>query len=40
LPLPDESVDTAVVTYALCTVPDPGCALREIPQTSGPPPVH
>jgi len=30
LPLPDASVDTAVVTYALCTIPDPGCALREI----------
>ena len=30
LPLPDESVDTAVVTYALCTIPDPGRALREI----------
>lgn len=30
LPLPDESVDTAVVTYALCTIPDPGGALREI----------
>jgi ubiquinone/menaquinone biosynthesis C-methylase UbiE len=30
LPLPDRSVDTAVVTYALCTIPDPGGALREI----------
>jgi ubiquinone/menaquinone biosynthesis C-methylase UbiE len=30
LPLPDGSVDTAVVTYALCTIPDPGGALREI----------
>jgi ubiquinone/menaquinone biosynthesis C-methylase UbiE len=30
LPLPDGSVDTAVVTYALCTIPDPGDALREI----------
>lgn len=30
LPLPDESVDTAVVTYALCTIPDPRLALREI----------
>jgi ubiquinone/menaquinone biosynthesis C-methylase UbiE len=30
LPLPDGSVDTAVVTYALCTIPDPRRALREI----------
>jgi ubiquinone/menaquinone biosynthesis C-methylase UbiE len=30
LPLPDGSVDTAVVTYALCTVSDPAGALREI----------
>jgi ubiquinone/menaquinone biosynthesis C-methylase UbiE len=30
LPLPDASVDTAVVTYALCTIPDPRGALREI----------
>jgi ubiquinone/menaquinone biosynthesis C-methylase UbiE len=30
LPLPDRSVDTAVVTYALCTIPDPAGALREI----------
>ena len=30
LPLPDASVDTAVVTYALCTIPEPGSALREI----------
>jgi len=30
LPLPDASVDTAVVTYALCTIPDPRCALSEI----------
>jgi ubiquinone/menaquinone biosynthesis C-methylase UbiE len=30
LPLPDGSVDTAVVTYALCTIPDPRSALREI----------
>jgi ubiquinone/menaquinone biosynthesis C-methylase UbiE len=30
LPLPDASVDTAVVTYALCTIPDPPRALREI----------
>jgi ubiquinone/menaquinone biosynthesis C-methylase UbiE len=30
LPLPDGSVDTAVVTYALCTIPDPESALCEI----------
>jgi ubiquinone/menaquinone biosynthesis C-methylase UbiE len=30
LPLPDASVDTAVVTYALCTIPDPERALCEI----------
>jgi len=30
LPLPDGSVDTAVVTYALCTIPDPERALCEI----------
>ena len=30
LPLVNGSVDTAVVTYALCTIPDPAGALREI----------
>jgi ubiquinone/menaquinone biosynthesis C-methylase UbiE len=30
LPLPDSSVDTAVVAYALCTIPDPASGLREI----------
>jgi ubiquinone/menaquinone biosynthesis C-methylase UbiE len=30
LPLPDASVDTAVVSYALCTIPDPEGALREV----------
>ena len=30
LPLVNGSVDTAVVTYALCTIPDPARALREI----------
>jgi ubiquinone/menaquinone biosynthesis C-methylase UbiE len=30
LPLPDASLDTAVVTYALCTIPDPILALYEI----------
>jgi ubiquinone/menaquinone biosynthesis C-methylase UbiE len=36
LPLQDASVDTAVVTYALCTIPDPGRALREIRRTLKP----
>jgi ubiquinone/menaquinone biosynthesis C-methylase UbiE len=30
LHLPDASVDTVVVTYTLCTIPDPDAALREI----------
>lgn len=30
LPLADESADTVVVTYALCTIPDPIAALREM----------
>jgi SAM-dependent methyltransferase len=29
LALPEASVDTVVVTYALCTIPDPVAALRE-----------
>lgn len=29
LPMPEGSVDTAVVTYAMCTIPDPVSALRE-----------
>lgn len=29
LPLADASVDTVVITFALCTIPDPGKALRE-----------
>jgi ubiquinone/menaquinone biosynthesis C-methylase UbiE len=36
LPLPDGSVDTAVVTYALCTILDPRSALREIHRTLKP----
>ncbi|MGB6228675.1 MAG: class I SAM-dependent methyltransferase, partial [Litorimonas sp.] len=30
LPLEDASADTVVVTYALCTIPDPVAALREM----------
>ena len=30
LPFPDDSFDTAAVTYVLCTVPEPADALREI----------
>jgi SAM-dependent methyltransferase len=30
LPLADGSVDTAVVSWALCTIPDPLAALREV----------
>jgi len=30
IPLPDAVVDTVVVTYALCTIPDPVVALREM----------
>jgi SAM-dependent methyltransferase len=30
VPLPDGTADTAVVSYALCTIPDPEAALREV----------
>src|SRR5690242_4241691 len=30
LPLADESIDTAVVTWTLCSIPDPSKALREM----------
>ena len=30
IPLPDDSVDTALVAYVLCSVEDPAGALREI----------
>jgi ubiquinone/menaquinone biosynthesis C-methylase UbiE len=29
VPLPDASVDTVLVTFSLCTIPDPSAALRE-----------
>lgn len=29
IPLPDDSIDTVVVTFTLCTVPDLGACLRE-----------
>lgn len=29
LPLADRSIDTVVVTWSLCSIPDPGAALRE-----------
>lgn len=30
IPLPDASADSAVLTFCLCTVKDPGAALREV----------
>ena len=30
LPLPDDSFDTVVCTYTLCSIPDPVAALREV----------
>ena len=30
IPLPDDSVDTVLVTYTLCTIPDVAQALRQI----------
>jgi SAM-dependent methyltransferase len=30
LPMEDQSVDTVVGTYVLCTIPDPGAALAEV----------
>ncbi len=36
LPLPDASFDTVVVTYTLCTIPDPVAALREMRRVLAP----
>lgn len=30
IPLPDNSFDSAVITWTLCTIPDPDAALREV----------
>lgn len=30
IPLPDDSIDTVVMTYTLCTIPEPTAALAEI----------
>ena len=30
IPLPDDSVDTIVMTYTLCTIPEPIAALKEM----------
>ena len=30
IPLPDASIDTVVITFTLCTIPDPLAALREM----------
>jgi ubiquinone/menaquinone biosynthesis C-methylase UbiE len=36
LPLEDESIDTVVTTYTLCTIPDPVAALREMRRVLAP----
>lgn len=36
LPLAEGSIDTVVITYAMCTIPDPAGALREARRTLGP----
>ena len=30
IPLPSDSIDTAVITYTLCTIPQPEKALQEV----------
>jgi SAM-dependent methyltransferase len=36
IPFPDGSFDTVLSTYSLCTIPDPGAALREIHRVLAP----
>lgn len=36
IPLPDHSVDTVVITYTLCTIPDPHLALLEMRRVLAP----
>jgi ubiquinone/menaquinone biosynthesis C-methylase UbiE len=36
LPLPDQSFDTIVCTYTLCTIPDPAAALSEMRRVLSP----
>ena len=36
IPLPDASFDTVLVTYTLCTIPDPLAALREMRRVLAP----
>jgi len=36
IPYPDGSFDTVLSTYSLCTIPDPGAALREIRRVLAP----
>lgn len=36
IPLPDASVDTVLMTYTLCTIPDPLAALKEMRRVLAP----
>jgi ubiquinone/menaquinone biosynthesis C-methylase UbiE len=36
IPLPDDSVDSLVITYTMCTIPDVGAALREMARVMKP----